>query len=330
MQLPPSSSINRPCPTPRTSGAYGTLTHQTLYCWRSIVGLGLQTSGRLPTSHLRVTPHLKSIWTAADKMADAFLARLPSLGLGVIVFCLFYGGSILVSRLILRATVTRRHNVGVVFARLVGAAVVFLGFLVAVSIVAPSFQASDLIKVLGIGSVAIGFAFQNILQNFLAGLLLLWAEPFRVGDEIKLDPYEGTVEEIQARATIIKTYDQRRVVIPNADLFTHSVIVNTAFDIRRWEHDLTVKSPENFEELRSGIISAVKRVASVLSDPSPEALLVDLGDPGSNILKLRILWWTKSSRQHEMLTSYDSVLTAIRQALSGYEAGGRRNQGRAA
>ena len=62
----------------------------------------------------------------------------------------------------------------------------------------------------------------------------------------------------------------------------------------------------------------------------PEALLVDLGDPGSNILKLRILWWTKSPRQHEMLTSYDSVLTAIRQALSRYETGGRRDQGRAA
>ena len=53
------------------------------------------------------------------------------------------------------------------------------------SIVAPSFQAVDLIKILGIGGVAIGFAFQNILQNFLAGLLLLWTEPFRVGDQIR-------------------------------------------------------------------------------------------------------------------------------------------------
>src|SRR5215475_5086765 len=78
---------------------------------------------------------------------------------------------------------------------------------VALSIVAPSFQAADLIKILGISGVAIGFAFQNILQNFLAGLLLLWSEPFRVGDEIKLDAFEGTVEEIQARATVIKTYD---------------------------------------------------------------------------------------------------------------------------
>ena len=263
-------------------------------------------------------------------MIDSILARLPSLVVAIAVFIPFYILGIFVRRIIRSATRAHRQNLGMAFARLIGAGIILLGFLVAFSIVAPSFQAGDLIKVLGIGSVAIGFAFQNILQNFLAGLLLLWAEPFRVGDEIKLDPYEGTVEEIQARATIIKTYDQRRVVIPNADLFTHSVIVNTAFDIRRWEHELTVKSAENFEELRSVIINAVKRVAGVLSDPSPEALLVDLGDPGSNIHKLRILWWTKSPRQHEMLTSYDSVLTTIRQALSRYDAGGRSDQGRAA
>jgi len=147
-------------------------------------------------------------------MADAFLARLPSLGLGVIVFVLFYGASALVSRLILRATAERRHNVGVVFARLVGAGIILLGFLVSFSIVAPTFGAGDLIKVLGIGSVAIGFAFQNILQNFLAGLLLLWTEPFRVGDQIRLDTFEGTVEDVAARATTIKTYDGKRVVIP--------------------------------------------------------------------------------------------------------------------
>src|SRR4029077_1671977 len=119
-------------------------------------------------------------------------------------------------------------------------------------------QVSDLIKILGIGGVAIGFAFQNILQNFLAGLLLLWAQPFRVGDEIKLDAYEGTVEEIQARATIIKTYDERRVVIPNADLFTHSVTVNTALDIRRWEYDFPIDTIQGLPELKSRIVDAVR------------------------------------------------------------------------
>src|SRR5438874_3961441 len=219
-----------------------------------------------------------SFWQSVRHMGESVISRLPALILASIVFVLFYALSRLVNRLIRRSTRGHRENLGTVFARLIGAAIILLGLLTAISIVAPSFQAADLIKILGIGGVAIGFAFQNILQNFLAGLLLLWAEPFRVGDEIKVDAYEGIVEEIQPRATIIKTYDERRVVIPNADLFTHSVIVNTAFDIRRWEHDLTVKSAENFEELRSVIVNAVKRVAAVLSDPGPEALLVDLGD----------------------------------------------------
>jgi small-conductance mechanosensitive channel len=143
-------------------------------------------------------------------MVDGFLARLPSLVVAAVAFLIFYFASVLLSRVIRRATQDHRRDLGVVFARLASAAVVLLGLLVGFSIVAPSFQAADLIKVLGIGSVAIGFAFQNILQNFLAGLLLLWAEPFRVGDQIKLDVLEGTVEDIQTRATTIKTYDGGR------------------------------------------------------------------------------------------------------------------------
>lgn len=90
---------------------------------------------------------------------------------------------------------------------------------------APSFQAADLIKMLGIGSVAIGFAFQNILQNFLAGILLLVNEPFQLGDFISVTGIEGNVEGIQARATVIKTSEGRDVVIPNAVLFTNPVAV---------------------------------------------------------------------------------------------------------
>lgn len=153
-------------------------------------------------------------WESIRHMVETLISRLPSLLLGIIVFVIFYVLSIVLSRVIRQATRGKRQNLGVVFARLVQAATIMLGLLVAVSFVAPSFQAGDLIKILGIGGVAIGFAFQNILQNFLAGLLLLWAEPFRIGDEIKIDVYEGTVEEIQTRATIIKTYDERRVVIP--------------------------------------------------------------------------------------------------------------------
>src|SRR5712671_4486991 len=232
-------------------------------------------------------------WDSAHHMADSFFSRLPSLILAVLVFFIFYLLSIVVSRIIHTTTRKYRPNLGMVFARLTGAATILFGFLVAFSVVAPSFEAGDLIKILGISGVAIGFAFQNILQNFLAGLLLLWAEPFRIGDEIKLDPYEGTVEEIQTRATIIKTYDGRRVVIPNADLFTHSVTVNTALDIRRWEYDLAVKGICDLAELKSLVVDTVSNVQGVLTDPRPEALVMDLGDPGTDAVKVRVLWWTK-------------------------------------
>ena len=124
------------------------------------------------------------------------------------------------------------------------------------------------------------------------------------------------MEEIQTRATIIKTYDGRRIVIPNADLFTHSVTINTALDIRRWEYDLNLKGVQDLDEMKSLVVRTVSKVQGVLADPSPEVLALDLGDADSNTVKVRVLWWTKAPRQHEMLTSYDKVLSAIGRMLS--------------
>ncbi|MXV22113.1 mechanosensitive ion channel family protein, partial [Deinococcus xianganensis] len=77
------------------------------------------------------------------------------------------------------------------------------------------------------------FAFKDIFQNLLAGLLILITRPFRIGDQIVSGEHEGTVEDIQVRATLLRTYDNRRVVIPNSELYTNRVIVNTAYDRRR-------------------------------------------------------------------------------------------------
>jgi small conductance mechanosensitive channel len=265
---------------------------------------------------------LDRLWEATREMLNRFVDRLPALILAIAVFLAFYGLSDLAARAIRQAVNQRRQNLALVFARLTGGAIVLLGLLVAISIVAPSFQASDLIKILGIGGVAIGFAFQNILQNFLAGLLLLWSEPFRVGDEIKVDAFEGRVEEIQTRATIVRTYDERQVVIPNADLFTHSVIVNTAGH-RRWQFDLNVNKIQNLRQMKSTIVNVVRRIPGVLSDPEPEAFVVDASPEA---VKLRILWSTQDSRQHHMLGSYDQVLTEVVNALgNGSSAVNRRS-----
>ena len=66
------------------------------------------------------------------------------------------------------------------------------------------------------GGVAIGFAFKDILQNFLAGILILVRHPFRVGDEITSGSFTGTVESIETQATFIKTYNDQRIIVPNS------------------------------------------------------------------------------------------------------------------
>jgi small conductance mechanosensitive channel len=166
-------------------------------------------------------------WKSGSRIINSAISLLPNLVLAIIIFVLFLilasAAKAVVRRFGLRRQ--RRQSLGVLLGQLAQVTVAIFGFLIAFSVVAPSFHAGDLIKMLGVGSVAIGFAFQNILQNFLAGILLLLHEPFRIGDWISITGLEGKVEDIQTRATIISTADGHRAVVPNAVLFTNPVIV---------------------------------------------------------------------------------------------------------
>src|ERR687890_217353 len=135
-------------------------------------------------------------------------------------------------------------------------AIIAFGLLVVSTIVFPSIRPADALATLGIGSIAVGFAFKDILQNWIAGLLILLRRPFQRGDQIVINNYEGTVEHIEARATILKTYDGRRVIIPNSDVFTRSMIVNTAFPKRRSEYDVGIGFSDDIDTARRVILDA--------------------------------------------------------------------------
>ena len=169
-------------------------------------------------------------WNTGVKIINETISLLPNILLALLIFFAFLllgaAGKSLARRWVQQQ---RKHQgIALLMARLVQTSILILGFLIALSVVAPSFQAGDLIKLLGVGTVAIGFAFQNILQNFLAGILLLLQKPLQLGDCISVIGIEGTVYDIQSRATIISTKDGRRVVIPNAVLFTSPVAVESS------------------------------------------------------------------------------------------------------
>jgi small conductance mechanosensitive channel len=247
-------------------------------------------------------------------MLNAVIAALPSILIAFIVFALFYVSAKGISSSVVHFTRRRqRHrNLGLALGRLSQWVVVFIGGLVALSIILPTFKAGDLIQLLGIGGVAIGFAFRDILQNFLAGILLLITEPFRIDDQIVFGEFEGTVEDIHTRATLIRTYDGRQIVIPNAKLFTESVTVNTAFDARRLEYDVSIGVSDDIDRARALILEAVRGVQSVLPEPAPDVLVVRLADFS---VQLRVRWWIQPPRRANALDMQDQVLAAIKNTL---------------
>jgi len=262
-----------------------------------------------------MTSGVSTAWAKIQGMVNGAIAMLPNIVLALIVFFLFYFAAKSIKSLVRRLTNRHRHarNLGLVLGRLSQGLIILVGLFIALSIVIPSFKAGDLIQLLGISGVAVGFAFRDILQNFLAGILILLAEPFRIGDQIVVKNFEGTVQDIQTRATTIKTYDGRRIVIPNSELFTESVTVNTAFDSRRLQYDVGIGYGDDIDQAKQLILEAIASVDEVLKDPSPDALVVELAESTVNI---RARWWIKPPRRGDALESQDKVLTAIKKKLT--------------
>lgn len=258
---------------------------------------------------------ISAAWEKVQGMINGFIALLPNLVLALIVFAIFFIVAGAIRRLVRRVTRHRRYarNLGLILGRLAQWVTILIGLFISLSIVIPTLQAGDLVQLLGISGVAIGFAFRDILQNFLAGILILLTEPFQLDDQIVFKGFEGTVENIQTRATTIKTYDGRRIVIPNSELFTNSVTVNTAFEKRRLEYDVGIGYGDDVDEAKRLILEAINETAGVLNDPAPDAIVVDLA---ASTVNIRARWWIQPPRRAEVLDLQDQVLIAIKNKLT--------------
>lgn len=224
------------------------------------------------------------------------LVRLtPNIVAALLIVVLFYVLGRLVARLARGAAARReRVNLGEVLGALVRWVMMIFAVMLGVTIVAPSITPADLFGALGIGSVAIGFAFKDILQNLLAGILILVRQPFEVGDQIVVSGgHEGTVERIETRATLIRTYDNRRVVIPNSDIYTDSVTVKTAFPTARSHYDVLVGSSDDLSRVREVMVATARKIEGVLADPAPEAFPWSMESDGTLV---RLTWWTASDQ----------------------------------
>ena len=184
------------------------------------------------------------------------------------------------------------------------------GILLSCILAFPEVGVADLVALLGLGSVAVGFAFQDIFKNFLSGILLLLQEPFSIRDEIVVDGYEGTVEEIALRATRIRTYTGELIVMPNSVVFTSPVRVKTAKPQRRTDLAIGVDYNTPLPKAVETMLAAVNSIEEVRSMPSAEVDIVEFGDSSINLL---VRYWT-IPQQKSVRRVQTQVVMALKQA----------------
>lgn len=191
------------------------------------------------------------------------------------------------------------------------------GIVFACVVAFPGLRLGDIVATLGLGSVAVGFAFQDIFKNFLSGILILIQRPFRIDDQIIIGDYEGTVEQIDIRTTQLRTYDGERVLMPNSEVFTSPVRVRTAFEQRRTDLAVGVDYNTSLPEAKSILQNTIEGVAGVLDSKPAEIDLVGFGDSSIDFI---VRYWT-NPRQPQVRQVQTKAIIAIKDALDAADIG---------
>ena len=246
-----------------------------------------------------------------------FLDHTPYLLAGVLVLILTWVAANIFSNLGHRLFDLRniRRSLRDLIIRLSTIGIWVGGLLLAAMIWFPGLTPATALGGLGIASIAVGFAFQDIFENFFAGILLLWRFPFENGDFIECQGIVGKVESVNIRMTEIRLTTGELVLVPNATLFKNPVNVLTNKPYRRVTIMTGIAYEENVSQSVSVIEKAVKNCSTV---ETSEPIEIFPQNFGSSSIDIEVTWWT-GNKPVDIRRSRGEVVTAVKEALD--EAG---------
>ena len=258
---------------------------------------------------------VQSVLSVASTLQQASITREKVL-LGLLVAAVTLALGKLVPA-VLRPILRRRRSPSAarVFSAVAGGLVVLLGLLIALAVTFPSIDPIAVLSSLGVLGIAAGFAFQDILSNLLAGVLLLLRDPFRGGDQITVAGLTGTVVEINLRETVLTTFDGRRLTIPNATVYGNPITVQTAFAHVRTSVVVGVDYATDLPRARRVAQEAVESIGGVLVDPGVQIYAKAFN---TATVDLEIRWWT-APQQASIRRVQDGVIGAV---LAAYNEAG--------
>lgn len=249
-----------------------------------------------------------SLWTG-------LVASLPIILIGVLVFLVIYTAAKLITRGVGRGLDKAGTDpvVGRLLTRVVKAILTLFALLFALSTMGVA--VGNVITFLAVLGFAVGLAVQGILENFVAGVILLLRKPFRAGDQIISGDFEGVVEDIDFRVTTLTAYDGTVQLIPNGQVYDNPLVNLTARGERRSAVSVGVDYRDDHNAAREVIRAALDGLEGVMADPAPDVLLTELGDSSVNFT---VRYWTKPDIA-SVVKAQDVVLAAVKTAID--EAG---------
>jgi small-conductance mechanosensitive channel len=245
-----------------------------------------------------------------SSLADGVLAALPNVLTALFIFAISYYAGVWLSRLLVRVLKRQNAEPGVshLLSQILKWSIIALGLITALQ---RFFNVTAFLTGLGIIGFTIGFALQNIMQNFVSGVILLVQQPFKVGDEAKLSGFEGGVQKIGLRTTEMKLRNGLIAFLPNADVLAQPIINYTRASHFRVELPVSVSYDADLEDVRTFILDAVKTVSGYVDVPAPQVLSHTFG---VSSVDLTIQFWiSNTTDQH---TAKDMALTKIKQAFA--------------
>ena len=255
----------------------------------------------------------KQLWG----MWAGFVALVPNMVIALVILGITWVVSRVARRIVDRVTgkASIRESLKQLIHTVVSIGVWVVGLVIAATVVLPGLTPASLVAGLGVGTIAIGFAFQDFFQNFLAGILIMVRKKMRIGDIIECEGIIGRVEHVSLRETHVRKLSNELTIVPNSTLFKNPVEILTDGAQRRHEIIVGVSYDTDLEQARDVIRAAMEGIDVIDQDRRIDIFAREFNASSIDFL---VRWWA-GSKPYDMHDSRDRVVRAIKAALD--EAG---------
>jgi len=245
-----------------------------------------------------------------SQFLDEVTIAIPNVLIAILIFVVSLYAASLISKSLTKVLRSRKVDaeITLLLSKLTRWGIIVIGIMAALQ---RFFDVTAFLAGLGLVSLIIGFALQDIIQNFVAGVILLIQQPFEVGDVIETDQYLGTILAINFRTTEMKAVDGRMVTIPNASILSNPIINYTRADFRRVELPVGVSYDTDPAVARQSVLESIQNVPGYVSEPAPMVVFHTFG--GSSI-DLSAFFWIDTSKTNLVLAT-DAAFELVKAAL---------------